>query len=297
MFVALATAASLPELDEDGPALRSALTRAGVAARPVVWDDPAAQWSDYDLVVVRSTWDYVARRHAYLAWSAALPAVANPAAVLAWNTDKRYLRELADAGLPVVPTTWLEPGGELLLPTEGEYVVKPAVSAGSADTARWSAGSETEQARAHASALLATGRTVMVQPYLSAVDTAGETALIYLGGAFSHAVRKGQMLFPGQGLQDAVLDNDDREQIEARSPSVAELALGERVLAAVPFDPSSLLYARVDMVPGPDGAPVLLELELTEPSLFLGYAEGAADHFAAVIAAAVTPLADRPTPR
>jgi glutathione synthase/RimK-type ligase-like ATP-grasp enzyme len=201
--------------------------------------------------------------------------------VVRWNTDKRYLRELADAGLPVVPTAWLEPGEPLALPA-GEFVVKPTVSAGAAETARY-APHEAEDAEVHVGRLHDAGAMVMVQPYIDAVDTHGETALIYLGGEFSHAMRKGQILFRGQGVQPIILDTDEREQMSRRQASTAERELADRVLAAVPGGAERLLFARVDLLPGPDG-PLLIELELTEPSLFLGYADGAADRFAAAIA-------------
>ena len=278
---------ALPHLDEDGPVLLAALEAIGVDAEPAIWDDPGVDWAAYDLVVIRSTWDYVGRRDEYVRWAhrvSITTPVANPAAVLEWNTDKRYLGVLAAAGVPVVPTTWLQPG-EAFTPPDGEYVVKPTVSAGAAETARYGPD-ERVVAEAHVARLHGSGAVVMVQPYLHAVDAAGESALVYFRGEYSHALRKGQILFPGKGVQPMILDTDDREQIAPREPSAAELALAKAVLDATPVAREDLLYARVDMVPGPDGAPVLLELELTEPSLFLAHgAAGAADRFAAAIAA------------
>ena len=284
--VAVATSVALPHLDEDGPALLAALAAAGVEAVPAVWDDPRVDWAAYDLVVIRSTWDYVERRDAYVRWAHAVSIttpVANPAAILDWNTDKRYLAALAAAGLPVVPTTWLEPG-DAFVPPAGEYVVKPSVSAGAAETARYGPD-EAVEAAAHVARLHGHGARVMVQPYLDRVDESGETALVYFRGELSHAMRKGQILFPGQGVQPMILDDDPRELMAPREPSATERAVAERVLDAVPVAREDLLYARVDLVPGPDGEPVLLELELTEPSLFLGGSEGAADRFAAAIRA------------
>ena len=271
--IALATAAEFPDLDEDGPVLRAALGLRGVVAEPVVWSDDDADWSAYDLVVVRSTWDYHLRHAEFLAWAdrvASASRLLNPAEVLAWNTDKTYLRALQEAGLPVVPTEWLDPGDRPTLPSHGEYVVKPAVSAGSKDTNRYLAGDHDELAAAHVQDLLDAGRTVMVQPYLDAVDTAGETALLFLGDAYSHAIRKGPLLTVAmEPVQGAYKE----ETIQVREPSGAERATAERVLDSLagvgPAARDHLLYARVDLVPGADGEPVLLELELTEPSMFL----------------------------
>lgn len=287
--VALATAAAFPHLDGDGPLLLDALAGAGVDAEAAVWDDAGVAWSSYDLVVIRSCWDYAPRRDAFVAWAATVAAgtrLVNPAPVVRWNTDKRYLRELAAAGLPVVPTTWLEPGDPVRLPAEGEYVVKPAVSGGARDTTRYAGGrGAAVAATAHVARLLAAGRTVMVQPYLTAVDTSGETALVFVAGSYSHAIRKAPLLAIGVQPTEAVFAE---EHITRRTPSAAERNVAEAALAAVPGGPAQLLYARVDLVPDADGAPVLLELELTEPSLFLGHADDvAAGRLARAIAAAV----------
>ena len=240
---------------------------------PAVWDDVAVDWGGFDLVVVRSTWDYPGRRDEFLAWAESVPRILNSPDLLRWNTDKRYLSEL---GVATVPTAFLEPGEEFVAP-DTPFVVKPSVGAGSIEAARYDAGDE--RANEHVGRLHEGGRTAMVQPFLDAVDHAGEIALHYLGGAFSHAVRKAAMLprggDPGEGLFV-------EERISAAEPSAEELELAEQALDAVPFERKQLLYARVDVLPGP----VVLEVELTEPSLYLGYSEGAAERFAdAVIAA------------
>jgi hypothetical protein len=173
-------------------------------------------------------------------------------------------------------------------PTDGEYVIKPAVGAGSLDSGRYDLGlpEHRELAVAHVARLQSAGRLVMVQPYLTAVDTYGETALLYLPDksgrlAFSHAVRKGAMLSgPDEGVEGLYKE----ESIRPRTPLDAELEIGERALAVVPGDPQRLLYARVDLIPGEDDLPVLVELELTEPSLFLGHAAGSPARLAAAIA-------------
>ncbi len=290
--VALVTAYGAVGLDEDEPLLLAALRRAGAAPTMVAWDDPTTDWSAYDIAVIRSTWDY-ARRHAeFLAWAAATSErtrLHNPLPVLRWNTDKRYLRELAAAGVPVVPTDWLEPGERVELPSTGEYVVKPAVSAGARDTARYTTA-DRKQAHAHAAGLLDAGRTVMVQPYLTGVDDAGETALLFLDGQLSHAVRKGALLARGRPVP-AVLFT--AESIQPRTPSAAQREVAAAALAATPAGDRPLLYARVDLVPGRDGRPLLLELEVTEPSMFLTTSAGAAQRFAAAIVAATADPAAR----
>jgi hypothetical protein len=270
--VALVTCAQLPQLGEDEPLLLDALRARGVAAEPAVWDAPAIDWHAYDLVVVRSAWDYSARRDEFVAWAHAVPRLLNTAEVIEWNTDKRYLGQLPRA----VSTTFLEPG-DSWEPPAGEYVVKPAVSAGSRHTARYRPGEE-GFARKHVAALLAGGRTVMVQPYLGAVDDRGETALLFFAGEYSHSIRKGQMLQPGQAPTGEVIYLE--EQISAREPDPAEYVAADTVLAALPWPREQLLYARVDLIPDADGAPRLVELELTEPSLFLSYSPGAPQRLA-----------------
>jgi glutathione synthase/RimK-type ligase-like ATP-grasp enzyme len=282
MHIAIVTAASAAGTDEDEPLLLAALRAAGAAVDVAVWDDEGVAWDAYDVAVIRSTWDYSTRRAEFLDWArhtAGRTRLRNGPDVLAWNTDKTYLRELA--GVPVVPTTFLEPGDDVALPAGVELVVKPSVSAGSRNTARH-APDALAAAVDHAEQLLAAGRTVMVQPYQASVDTRGETALLYVGGRFSHAANKGALLTPGN------VPSADKlfatEKMSAVEPTAAEREVAEAVLDAAPFPRSELLYARVDLVAGPDGSPLLLELELAEPSMFLPQAPPAAT---AAFAAAV----------
>lgn len=280
--VALVTAASARELDEDLPPLVAALTAADVSHEIVAWDDPRVDWSAFRLAVVRSTWDYVPRRDEFLAWAdrvSALTRLVNPAAILRWNTDKRYLREMSRQGVPVVETHWIEPGDAISIPYPGDFVVKPAVSAGAKDTARYRPGQE-DAAAAHAARLQSAGRVVMVQPYLAGLEEAGETAAIFLGGVYSHAIRKGAIL---KSAVEVVGGLFAKEDIRAREIRPEERALADRVLAKVPDGADQLLYARVDMAPGPSGEPVLLEFEATEPSLFFAFSTGSADRMAQAI--------------
>ena len=294
--IALATAAEFPDLDDDGPALLAALSSLGIAAEPAVWTDPDVDYSRYDLVVVRSTLGLsrAPRRVPRVGRARGRDHNAGQrGAGAGWNTDKTYLRELAALGLPVVETTWLDPGDTFTVPASGEYVVKPAVSAGSRNTNRYVAGDHDDRATRHVRSLLDAGRTVMVQPYLDAIDTAGETALLYFGGEFSHAVRKAPLLELGMPFVTAAFKPESMQPRERRRPSwprpVGCSTRCRRPAAAVAR--RDLLYARVDLVPGADGAPTLLELELAEPSMFLTLdgSDGAdsAARFAAAIAARV----------
>jgi glutathione synthase/RimK-type ligase-like ATP-grasp enzyme len=274
--IALATCSYFPGGDPDDEGLPGAIEGSSF----VVWDDAGVDWDAYDLVVVRSTWDYQQRRDEYLAWARSLgDRLVNPPEILAWNTDKKYLKELADAGLAVVPTALVRPG-EAFTPPAGEYVVKPTVSAGSRDTARFTG--DDPRARALVQDIHASGRTAMVQPYIPSVDERGETALLFFGGAFSHAIHKGPLLARGADPTSEVFA---AETIEPREASEAERALGERILAWVAerFPGVELTYARVDVVEGPDGSPLLLELELTEPSLFFMGQEERLSRFAAAV--------------
>jgi hypothetical protein len=295
--IALATATEAWHRDEDAPALVDALAARGAQVTAAVWDDPAVDWSGFDLVVVRSTWDYTSRRREFLDWARHVESVSrleNPAAVLEWNTDKRYLADLAAAGVPVVPTTFLLAGDDTaqdravdpfalvgLGGTGEDVVVKPTVSAGSKDTERHPAGA-VEAAAAHARSLLAAGRDVMVQPYIASVDEHGETGMVFFSGELSHGFRKGPMLRNGAADVDGLFAE---EQIGPRRPRAEEIELARQVLDAIAAHTGTgpLLYARVDVLGGPGAAPVLLEAELTEPSWFLDQADGAAGRAAGAI--------------
>lgn len=288
MKLALATAIAAFALDDDLVPLRQACKAAGIDAQVVAWDDPTVSWARFDAVLLRSPWDYVDRLPEFLAWCervARLTRLWNPPEVVRWNTDKRYLGGLAKAGVPVIESHFLAPGDDpATLPDLEEFVVKPTVGAGSRDAKRY-LRADRAQAIAHAARLLGEGRHVLVQPYLRAVDEQGETALLFFGGQFSHAIRKAPLLRRGEEPTRALFKD---EHIQPREPSAKEREVAANVLAALPFGP--LVYARVDLLPSPTG-PQLLELELTEPSVFLPYGEGAAARFAAVLAEALaTPL-------
>ena len=280
----------MPTGDGDDLPLVMALTDLGFEVSMVPWDQPGVDWATFDATVIRATWDYTTRQEEFLAWAASVPRLYNPAPVVVANSDKTYLAELAAAGLPVVDTRLAPPGTEPELPETGEFVLKPSVGAGSRGVGRFDAsrpGAE-QRAREHVRTLHAAGRTVLLQPYLDAVDTAGETALIFVDGGFSHAIRKGPMLRPGARHRVDGGALYIPENISARRPSEAELAVAERVFRYANAGlPENLLYARIDLLPGPDG-PVVVELELVEPTLFLTHSDGGADRLAAAISARVS---------
>jgi len=299
--IALVTARAARGLDEDMPPLVAAFAAAGAAAEIVDWDDAAVEWSRFDAALLRSAWDYAERRHEFLAWAqrtAAQTALLNPLPVVRWNCDKHYLRDLAQAGLPVVPTSYAETAADaqrvladfLEQHAAAELVVKPAVGAGARGTRRH-ARSATAETLAHIHSLLETGRSVMLQPYLEDVDVRGESALMFIDGRFSHAVRKGALL-PRDAPATAALFAP--EEIAAHTADAAELATAERILARLPFEP--LLYARVDLVRDREGQPRLLELEITEPSMYFAHARGSAERFAAATLARLAVALESPSP-
>lgn len=250
--------------DGDDADLASVLRGCGLHAGWLSWDDPATL--DADLVILRATWDYTDRLEEFLAWTRRVRHLLNSPEIVEWNTDKRYLTDLARAGIPTVPSRFFEPGEPVSLPV-GEVVVKPAVGAGSRGAHRFT---DPTAARQHATALQTEGRTVLVQPYDERVE-GGETALVFIAGRQSHAFTKGPMLPPAG--QPAVLHDSGtyvEESLSLADPDCELWDFGYSALAAVTnrfnLDSKELLYARVDIIGGL-GEPRLLELELVEPGL------------------------------
>ncbi|MEV7617769.1 hypothetical protein [Streptomyces sp. NPDC089799] len=282
--VAIATSEEGLEADADLGPLVAALRDEGLSAEPVRWDAGPAVWEGFDMAVVRSTWDYTERLDEFLAWvdrTARVTRLYNPASVVRWNSDKRYLRDLADRRVAVVPTRFIEPGeqyGPDCFPEHAGLVVKPAVSAGAVDTARYEPGRHAD-ARSHARMLLDQDRVAMVQPYLRLVEE-GERALVFVGGEFSHAIRKGPLL-----TEPGVIDNDRiaHPDVTAYRPTREETEVAAAALAAVP-SAEVPLFARVDLALDDDRKPVVMELELVEPNLFLEHHPEAVRRFAHAVA-------------
>lgn len=282
--IALATASDSLDLYEDGPLLIEALAAAGVDAEPASWGS-AIDWSAFDAVVIRSTWDYPYRRAEFIQWVdrvAAVTRLANPAEVLRWNTDKRYLADLQSAGIDIVPTRWFDDGEtEVTIPDEwDEVVVKPAVSVAGMLSARYGRA-DRAAAISHIADLVARGRGAMAQPYVRSIDRQPESGTYLFGGRVSHGITKSGILKPGGGVHD---DHTLAVDQEVKPAEVSDLLAGfaRRVVAAVPGSPT-LLYARVDTVMNDDGDPWLIELEVTEPYFFLVHAPEAAARFAAAV--------------
>ena len=263
--VLIATATQLPRADEDEAPLIAALAAAGVRAQARAWDDPAVDWAGARACLIRSTWNYVRHYAAFLDWAArcaVATALWNPLPVVRWNSHKRYLIELAQAGLPVVPTRLAARGvaADLAVLADGwaepEIVIKPAVSAGSFRTVRV-ARDDLARGQAHLDAVLA-DHDALVQPFQRSVADYGERALVWIDGALTHAVRKSPR-FAGdpQRVSDAV----DIAPDEAR--------VAREILSSIETRLPPLMYARVDLARDQDGHPCLMELELIEPSLFL----------------------------
>ncbi len=264
------------DLDTDGPFLFSALEAAGRDFDVVAWDDPKAKWSRYDAVIVRATWDYFMRADDFRAVLEQVHSeshLLNPLEVIEWNLDKRYLAELRRAGLPIVETAFVS---HLMPPTElmtaltkiekwkcVEVVVKPSVSAGSNDTSRLDARDGSAISRA-VQEIIDSDRVAMVQPYLVGVDEYGERGCVYFNGQLDHAFTKEAILLPGEQALDGLFVV---EEIGAAVLTEPERAVAEAVNSWIVEKFGQLLYARIDLLPSPDG-PKVLEVELIEPSLF-----------------------------
>ncbi|HET9622784.1 MAG TPA: hypothetical protein VFP84_15530 [Kofleriaceae bacterium] len=270
----VATCKVLPEPDLDEAPLARALAAAGFDARLVGWDDPDADWDAPIPTLIRSTWNYPLAPAAFAAWLARAAAAApliNPPDLVAANMHKRYLLALAARGVAAVPTTLVEPGGatDLVAAARGadRVVIKPEIGSGSIGTKRFAP--DDPAAAAHLAALTALG-PALVQPYVASVDAYGERSLVWIDGALSHAIRKTPRFI------------GDLEQIDGPFP----IADDERALADAVNAPIAdrALYARVDLARDAAGAPMIMEIELIEPSLFFDRQPGSVERFVAALA-------------
>jgi glutathione synthase/RimK-type ligase-like ATP-grasp enzyme len=278
--IAIATCAGYPELKGDDELLCAALRQRGCETTSVVWDADDVAWANLDLCLVRSTWDYHDKYEQFLEWTRrveAATALHNPADLIAWNSDKRYLRELAEAGVPTVPTLWVERDAELDL--EGalaergwdEVVVKPVVDLGAKNLHRVRADAAQE-----ALDTVMERQEAMVQPFLPSLEIDGELSLIYVEGELSHAVRK----HPAEG--DFRVQSIWGGTMAPAAPEPQHVEVAEQALAQLDEPP---LYSRVDLVTDLEGNPALIELELIEPNLYLSTNGPAADRLADAVVA------------
>jgi hypothetical protein len=261
MDIAIATCKNLPEPDFDAEPLADALHSACLRTEFLAWDDPAVDWSRADMTLLRSTWNYPLYPERFTGWleiAAAGSSLWNPLEVVRWNIHKSYLLDLERKGVPISPTALVRKGAETsllsILNERGwnDVVVKPAISAASLRT-RLVRRNELDQGESHLRSLVADG-DALVQLYLPSVEEYGERALVWVDGELTHAVRKSPRF-----------DGEDEAVSQAMPISPAEQNLAAQAIDAVVGD---LLYARVDVAPGPAGDPVVMELELIEPSLF-----------------------------
>lgn len=275
--VAFATSAAFPDSPADDRLALEALRARGVVADPVVWNSPEAEWSRFSVVVVRSTWDYQYHRDEFLAWvdrTARSAPLWNPAPMIRWNLDKRYLLELAEAGLPVVPSVRVPRGTGASLRSLAEkhgwpeVVVKPSVGAGGHNVRRFLPLADSE-GEAHLGILLRDGDAI-VQPYLSAAHDKGERSLVFFGETFSHAI------------SHAPAPKGSEKVPRPLSPTRAEIDAAAGFVGWL--DPLPL-YARLDFLPDEDGSWLLSEMELIEPELYFRCAPEAAGRFADLLLA------------
>lgn len=280
-----------PEIFIIGDALR----RIGITSSPVIWHQ-THDWQAFDLLVIRAPWDYQERYEEFSRWLNSVEKytrVLNAPDLIRWNSDKMYLSQLAELGINTGQTHYCSTLSECTrtikryVTAHRSYVIKPNVSASSQHTGLFT--DSTRKAEDLCQEILQAGKTVLVQQAIAEVQEGGEHDLIFLNGEFSHAIAKGAILRPGGGY----LDDTNTDKTEPVSPTPAEIQLGHATLDAVAHlahmngwhdDAALPLYARIDVVTPEASAPVLLEAELFEPSLYLRHSDRGVDQFAAAIA-------------
>lgn len=291
--IAFVTCTDLLVLDPDDQLLAEAVAALGGEVVACAWDDGEVDWTGFDLVLLRSPWDYHLRRDAFVHWAERVgraTELRNAAGTIAWNTDKTYLRTLAAQGVPTIPTHWIEHGEPVpdlaeLLARRGwrEAIVKPSIGLGSSGLLRVHDGDASGAGATHLADLVADG-TAIVQPFVPSVPAEGELSLVFFDGELSHTVRKR----PPAG--EFRVQPDFGAVATSERPPEAHLAVARAALATLDHAP---LYARVDLVAGDGGAPWLMELELVEPTLYFEAVPGSAERFARLLLAAARASGDR----
>ena len=290
--VGLVTTDTFSDQDLDLPILIDALRESGLEANDPHWRDPAVEWSSYDVIIMRSPWDYMDHTAEFLDWLDAVAKVTtvwNCPDLIRWNLDKHYLADLEGSGVSVVPTQFCnspeQAGVAIDAVATAQLVVKPTISAASKDTGWFDAGDS--RAKTLANTILEAGKTVMVQPFIESVAGNGESALVFFEGHFSHALRKGPLLELGGRTASPA-----EAKLSRLTPTSAELDLAEVTMRAIPgiirrrgctCDPATPLYARIDIVADEAHGPLLLEAELFEPSFFVRASPGSERRFAQAV--------------
>ena len=301
MRIAIATFTGMPPEFRDDELLLAELRKRGGPIEYIPWDSPDTAWERFDLVVARSVWDYATRRDEFVGWVDRVGGrLENDASLIRWNSDKRYLGELGELGIPVVETEYVAPG-ERVPPIDAEVVVKPTISAGARQTGRFGPGSAPAAAELIGEIHRA-GRTAMVQPFLASVDSVGETAVVVIDGEVSHSLHKRALLAPdevapiradGLGVAEAMYDP---ELVLAAPADEQEIVFATALIETVATRFGSVpLIARVDMLQAADGTPVLLELEAIEPNLYFDQVPSAGARLAEAILARAHARAGSPT--
>lgn len=281
MKIAFVTCPKRPEIEDDDRPLAAALARRGAVILSAAWDDRDFAWGGLDLALIRSTWDYHLRIDEFRAWLDGVEnqtRVVNPPAIIRWNLNKRYLTELTEKGVPVVPTAFVGMGEraslEKICGEKGwrRVVLKPAISADSWETIRIEPdryGEGQAYLDRHRAA-----REIMIQPFVEDVEAGGEHSLMFFGGVYSHAVRKNSAFLGGRHVGPEGRPADP-------GGDAVEMAGAVLRAAGVPEIP----YARVDIARDHEGKPMLLELELFEPTLFFREKSGSEEALAKLLMA------------
>jgi len=298
--IALVTDSPSLPIDYDMPLLIEACESAGLVVEVRPWDDAGVEWGAYDAVVIRSPWSYVERLSDFLTWCEDVSSCCrlfNPVSVVRWNLNKRYMSDLAQWGTPIVPTSFVAHNDDAETAIRkifsihlhvDNFVVKPTVGAYSHGVKRFSRGSE-EDAVKHVTQIIKSGREAMLQPYVDAIDETGETDLIFFNGEYSHAIRKSALLLSDGTVNVPSQDVRMARDAEPEERAVALNALNAAVSCLGLDDP--LLYARLDLVRSDDGSPVVLEMEVCEPSLSLPFTDVGAKRFAEALVKKVSDFA------
>jgi glutathione synthase/RimK-type ligase-like ATP-grasp enzyme len=283
--IAIASCTAYDGYKTDEDLLREALRERGCKAVSVPWDADGVDWSAFDLCLIKSTWDYTRNHDQFLAWTRQVEATTplrNPAPLIAWNSNKTYLRERAERGVRTVPTVWVVRDSDLnleeLLATQGwdDAVVKPVVDLGAENLHRVRRGEPGIQKALNETLQR---HDAMVQPFLPSLEQQGELSLIHINGALTHTVRKRPA--PGDFRVQSIWGGTT----EPADPEPAQAELAQQAIAALDAPP---LYARADLVQGPNGDPCLIELELIEPNLYLSESPAAVGTLAEAIAASLS---------